>query len=322
MTRIPIRAGRGYSHAAGVFGLQQGPKLLVTGEVGNSQQGHSVAMCSDGNTIVIGGALDNSYTGSRDIVRNGNNWSQLGSKLVGTGAIGTAFQGIAVAISGDGYTVMEGGALDSNGRGATWAFTRSNFRLINSHSNLNKPIQGNQSTLDTITVATDITSSYYVSNVKVTIDTISYPNDGDLEITLLHASTTDTMVYQAGGSGANFIGTALSDSASILISNGAPPFTGNFKPEKPLSQFINSDPSGGWILKVYDRTSGHTGTLKAWTLTLDLSPNPLTVNNISQLVPKEFGLMQNFPNPNGWLFAMSSLFKRSSTHSSSQLVAT
>ena len=105
------------------------------------------------------------------------------------------------------------------------------------------------------------------------------------------------MVYQVGGSGANFIGTALSDSASNLISSGTAPFTGNFKPTKPFSEFINFDPSGAWILKVYDRVTGHTGTLNAWTLTLDLTPTLVSVRNISLEAPGGFSLMQNYPNP-------------------------
>src|SRR5207247_9828637 len=34
-----------------------------------------------------------------------------------------------------------------------------------------------------------------------------------------------------------------------------------------------------------------------WTLTLDLTPTPISVRNISQEVPKGFRLIQNYPNP-------------------------
>ncbi len=283
---------------SGSLWYQQGPKLTGAGANGSPQLGLSVSISSDGNTFVAGGPADNSGAGAIwSFTRSGNVWSQFGSKLAGTGAIGFSGQGTSVAISSDGVTVLDGGVADNTNAGAVWVFVPSNYILVNSHSNLNGIIQGNQSTLDTITVAGSDLSSYYVSYVNVSIDTIIYPNDGDLEISLLHFTNTDTLIYQLGGSGANFIGTALSDSSLTLISNGAPPFTGNFRPTKPLSQFINFDPSGAWILKVYDRTTGHTGTLNAWTLTLDLTSTLVSVRNISQDVPGGFSLKQNYPNP-------------------------
>jgi uncharacterized protein (TIGR03437 family) len=50
---------------------------------------------------------------------------QQGGKLVGAGAIGIALQGGAVAISGDGSTILVGGVLDNNGCGAAWVYVRS-----------------------------------------------------------------------------------------------------------------------------------------------------------------------------------------------------
>ena len=51
--------------------------------------------------------------------------SQQGTKLVGSGATGNAWQGQAVAISSDGSTAIVGGYLDSDATGAAWVFTRS-----------------------------------------------------------------------------------------------------------------------------------------------------------------------------------------------------
>ena len=52
-------------------------------------------------------------------------FTQQGSKLVGTGAIGTAGQGFSVALSGDGNTAIVGGEGDDSGAGAAWVYTRS-----------------------------------------------------------------------------------------------------------------------------------------------------------------------------------------------------
>ncbi len=52
-------------------------------------------------------------------------FSQQGPKLVGTGAVGMAHQGISVSLSADGYTALVGGYTDSSQVGAAWVWTRS-----------------------------------------------------------------------------------------------------------------------------------------------------------------------------------------------------
>ena len=49
--------------APGQF-TQQGSKLVGTGAVGNAQQGSSVALSGDGNTVIVGGPHDNSNAGA------------------------------------------------------------------------------------------------------------------------------------------------------------------------------------------------------------------------------------------------------------------
>jgi hypothetical protein len=56
--------------------------------------------------------------------RSGNLWTQQ-VKLVGTGIIGFAAQGISVSLSGDGNTAIVGGSDDNDFTGATWVYTRS-----------------------------------------------------------------------------------------------------------------------------------------------------------------------------------------------------
>jgi len=106
---------------------QQGQKFFGTGAVGNADQGNAVAISGDGNTAIVGGYQDNNHMGAVWIfTRSGGVWTQQGQKLVGTGAIGTTvYQGISVAISSDGNTVIFGGSGDNGGVGAVWIFTRS-----------------------------------------------------------------------------------------------------------------------------------------------------------------------------------------------------
>lgn len=174
-----------------------------------------------------------------------------------------------------------------------------NNQLLNfSNSNLDKPIGDMQSAIDTINVnmGMDITDMFTVIDINITIDTVLHTNDSDLEFYLVHLNNTDTLIFSAGGSGDNFIGTQLNDSAAVLISNGTAPFTGTFRPVKPLSALNGLNPNGSWILKIYDKASGNTGTLKAWSMQMYLS-YIIGIKQTGTELPSQFELFQNYPNP-------------------------
>jgi uncharacterized protein YbdZ (MbtH family) len=106
---------------------QQGPKLVGTGAVGSANEGWSVALSGDGNIAIVGGAGDNGFAGAVWVfTRRDGVWTQQGSKLVGTGAVGVqpAVQGASVALSGDGRTVIESGDGDNVYLGAAWVFVK------------------------------------------------------------------------------------------------------------------------------------------------------------------------------------------------------
>ena len=90
-----------YTRDGGVWN-QQGLKLIGTGAVNSpypAQQGISVAISGDGNTAIIGGNIDNNQTGSAWIfIRENGIWTQQGNKLVGSGYVGGAQQGISVGL--------------------------------------------------------------------------------------------------------------------------------------------------------------------------------------------------------------------------------
>jgi hypothetical protein len=113
-----------YQRSGGAW-TQQGPKLVGSGGIGTPTQGNC-ALSADGNTIAIGGANDDYNNGAVWIfTQTSGVWSQQGSKLIGTGAIGMEVQGISVALSADGNTLIEGGSGDNSNFGAAWVFTRS-----------------------------------------------------------------------------------------------------------------------------------------------------------------------------------------------------
>src|SRR5262245_8466215 len=112
------------TRSAGVWS-QQGAKLVGTGGSG-SNQGVSVAASADGNTVVVGGWIDNAGVGAVWVfTRVAGVWSQQGAKLVGTGAVGDAFQGVSVAVAAGGKTAVGGGRVGGGGVGAVGVVTSS-----------------------------------------------------------------------------------------------------------------------------------------------------------------------------------------------------
>jgi len=95
----------------------QGPRLPVVFHVGSP-----VAISGDGATVIVGSLIDGVvwiFTGS------GDNWTQQGPALMGSGAPRFREQGGAVALSFDGNTAIVGGAHANSDAGATWVWTRS-----------------------------------------------------------------------------------------------------------------------------------------------------------------------------------------------------
>lgn len=87
--------------------------------------GRSVALSTDGNTLACGGPADDTVVGATWVfTRTGGVWTEE-DKLIGTGGVGNIFQGISVALSGDGNTLAIGGSGDNSDAGAVWVFVRS-----------------------------------------------------------------------------------------------------------------------------------------------------------------------------------------------------
>jgi hypothetical protein len=193
-------------------------------------------------------------------------------------------------------------AIDNAFAGSAFAvedsFSIDVFSQIFYHSGVNQYIDDFQIAADTIYAffPGKILAQYQLIDVRVLVDSVLHSSVGDLEFTLIHETTEDTIIYQVGGDGDNFIHTLLTDSASIPIASGSAPFTGTFQPYQPLSQFAGMDPAGQWILKVYDSATGNTGTLNAWGVTL-VFEMVTGIDDPLSSIPKQYQLYQNYPNP-------------------------
>lgn len=131
------------------------------------------------------------------------------------------------------------------------------------------PISDNATTADTIDVPED---GLVVSDVTVAV-TVHHTFDSDLVVAI--ESMTDAMATRAyvslferfGGNGDNLLGTVWDDDAALPISWGDAPFAGTFKAMRPLAA-LNGFAGGQYQLLVSDQSTGDTGKLDSWSLTL------------------------------------------------------
>jgi hypothetical protein len=116
-----------FTRSGGVWTQQK--KLVGMGAIngGDSYQGHSVSLSSDGNTAIVGGPGDDGGKGAAWVyMRSGGVWTQK-KKLVGTEAIGDSWQGDSVSLSSDGNTAIVGGPSDGGEIGAAWVYVRKKY---------------------------------------------------------------------------------------------------------------------------------------------------------------------------------------------------
>lgn len=138
---------------------------------------------------------------------------------------------------------------------------------------------------------------YYLIGVELFIDTILHPRVSDLEIKLSHLDVTATLVYHVTDQGANILWTKLTDEATLMITDGTAPFSGDHKPYEALSAFYGLDPNGEWTLTIYDSEGGHEGTLNAWGIKPLFNKVISIEENEMIKEPQKIQLSQNNPNP-------------------------
>ncbi|MBY0425109.1 MAG: hypothetical protein K2Q22_05685 [Cytophagales bacterium] len=94
----------------------------------NIQSSPTVELSSDGKKIIIGARDDaNSLGAVWTYILSGNNWIQLGNKLIpsGTANISYTYFGQAISLSKDGNLLAVSGNSDSASVGAVWLYTLS-----------------------------------------------------------------------------------------------------------------------------------------------------------------------------------------------------
>ncbi|MEO1528788.1 MAG: proprotein convertase P-domain-containing protein [Planctomycetota bacterium] len=120
--------------------------------------------------------------------------------------------------------------------------------------------------VDNTTVVSPITVSGISAydRIEVSLD-ITHTWDSDLTIELVAPDgTAITLADGLGGNGDNYSGTVFDDAAPQAITEGAPPFTGTFRPQEPLANLLGLDANGEWNLRVTDSATGDPGTINFW----------------------------------------------------------
>jgi hypothetical protein len=117
-----------------------------------------------------------------------------------------------------------------------------------------------------------------VADVDVNVN-IDHAAPHDLAIRMFWITDDDAsdravgfLVANEGDNSANgFRGTTFDDAATTSITEADPPFTGRFRPEKPLA-VLNGVTGGRYVLDLDDAvTPATTGTLTDWSVTLTYS---------------------------------------------------
>jgi subtilisin-like proprotein convertase family protein len=114
-----------------------------------------------------------------------------------------------------------------------------------------------------------LSTAHGLAEVKVNI---VHPYDADLYIALISPDGASVLLSVSnGGDGDNYTQTRFSDTASVSIAAGIPPFNGVFKPQELLGNLNNGRQGNGtWHLYIHDLYAyADEGTLLNWSITFD-----------------------------------------------------
>ena len=204
-----------YTRSGGTW-TQQGTKLTGNDYAATAAQGYSVSLSADGNTAMVGGLNDGgSGAGAAWIyTRSGGVWTQYGNKLVGTGAVGGAWQGYSVSLSADGNTAIVGGPLDNSDHGAAWVFTLSGGTWTQQGSKLvGSDVVGNAQQGLSVALSADGNTAIFVGN----------QDNGGVGAAWVFTRSSSTWTQQGSklvASGAQGRSVALSADGNTVIEGG------------------------------------------------------------------------------------------------------
>ncbi|HET6867002.1 MAG TPA: IPT/TIG domain-containing protein, partial [Solirubrobacteraceae bacterium] len=234
---------------------QQGKKLVGSGSVATDgvEQGHAVALSSDGNTALIGAPDDNAFAGASWVfVRSNGSWSQQGNKLVGSGATSMQ-QGSGVALTGDGNTALIG---EISGVGGAWLFGRSNATWSQQGGLLSgSGASGSSAQGWSVALSSDGSTALIGGPHDNSLVGAAWPFGGTPSVTGLNPSSGPT----SGGTSVTITGSNLTGATAVTFgSTSATSFTVN-----SATQITATAPAGTGIVDVTVTTPAGTSATSA-----------------------------------------------------------
>lgn len=123
-------------------------------------------------------------------------------------------------------------------------------------------------TYSNVSILTVSGAASTVSEVTVTVS-LNHTYIGDLVLKLRAPSGEEVVLASQLGSTADaYAGTTFDDAAAVSITAAAPPFSGTFRPQTPLSTLAGRVANGTWSLVIDDLAAQDSGTLTSWSLTI------------------------------------------------------
>ena len=267
---------------SGSIWTQQGSKLVGTGNIGNAQQGISVSLSADGNTVLVGGNGDNSNTGAAWIyTHSGSTWTQQGSKLVGTGAIGSANQGSSVSLSADGNTAIVGGQGDNASIGAAWIYTRSGSTWTQQGSKLvGTVIQGNPQQGRSVSLSADGNTALVGGN----------SDNGGIGAVWIFTRSGSTWTQQGSKLvGTGYTGTPNQGRSVSLSADGNTALVGGYGDNTSIGAAWVFTPPPSPTVASFSPASGSVGTLVTISGTNLGTSSAFTIGGIAAIVISNTG---------------------------------
>jgi subtilisin-like proprotein convertase family protein len=133
------------------------------------------------------------------------------------------------------------------------------------------------------------------TNRAAVIVLMNHTSVNDLTLNLRAPNGTAVNFHSGTGSTNNDIMTVYDDFTDSLASNTLAPFSMRCRPVTSLSALPQINQNGYWRLSVTDAASNvDSGRVYLWGIKFI---SAVGISNINGNIPKEFYLMQNFPNP-------------------------
>jgi photosystem II stability/assembly factor-like uncharacterized protein len=240
--------------------------------------------------VGLGGGFSGTSKGVFYSTNNGDNWFELNDGLINNTLR-------SLTIDQDDYLYA------GNTEGQVYKTTNPSTANILSKTltDLNISVSNIQSAVSTINFSppgkpNNKSAQENISSIQIKLNEVLHTRTGDLTFTLEHLGVSQTIVFEVGTDGQDFISTILSDDNTIPIANGTAPFTGYYVPSNSLNVFNGLDPYGDWTLTIIDGYAGNDGTLNGWSLQITLD-SPTDVEEEDNLTLDDFALYQNYPNP-------------------------